>query len=137
MVSPQVTPSSQFDSLRQTTDAGREEISHQLMEAPKSPLPKQKSPSSELPAILDKIAFCESSDRQFDADGGVIRGVVNPADVGRYQINTYHWGVEAKKRGFDLHTEEGNEAMALYLYQKFGTKPWKSSQKCWDKETSG
>ncbi len=103
------------------------------MSAPKSPLPKQKIPTPELPPIFHRIAFCESSDRQFDENGKVLRGAVNPADVGRYQINTNHWSDEAKNLGHDIMTEDGNEAMALYLYKKYGTKPWKSSQKCWDK----
>ena len=90
--------------------------------------------SSELPPIFARIAYCESRDRQFDKDGNVLRGNVNPYDVGRYQINTLHWADQAKKLGFDLNTEEGNEAMALYIYRKSGTKPWRSSQKCWDKQ---
>ena len=103
------------------------------MTAPKSPLPQQKIASIELPTIFGRIAYCESRDRQFDIDGSVIRGDINPYDVGRYQINIFHWSDEAKKLGYDLYTEDGNEAMALYLYKKFGTKPWRSSQKCWDK----
>ncbi len=104
------------------------------MTAPKSPLPSQKQMSSELPSIFARIAYCESRDRQFDEDGNVLRGNVNPNDVGRYQINTLQWAEQAKKLGFDLNTEEGNEAMALYLYRKSGTRPWRSSQKCWDKQ---
>ena len=108
-------------------------ISPQFMAAPKSSLPKQKVQTDELPPIFARIAFCESTDRQFNSDGEVVRGMVTPADVGRYQINTTHWGVEAKRLGYDLMTEDGNEAMALYLYKKYGTKPWRSSAKCWDK----
>lgn len=131
MVSPQLTPDNE-KNLVETDDLGKYEISPQLMQAPKSPLPKQKSPSPELPAIFDRIAYCESRDRQFYENGRVIRGIVNSDDIGRYQINSYHWGTEAEKLGYDLHTEEGNEAMALYIYRKMGTKPWQSSQKCWE-----
>ena len=102
------------------------------MTAPKSPSTRQKIQTSQLPPIFERIAYCESRDREFDEDGDVIRGV-NPYDIGRYQINTLHWSDTAHKLGYDLSTEDGNEAMALYLYQKFGTKPWRSSQKCWDK----
>ena len=101
-----------------------------LMEAPRSPM--SLPPAPVIPEVLNRIAYCESRDRQYDENGDVVRGV-NPHDLGRYQINITHWGDEAKKQGFDLHTEEGNEAMALYLYRKFGTKPWHWSQKCWDK----
>ena len=103
------------------------------MTAPKSPLPHQKQPSDQLPPLFARIAYCESRDRQFDADGRLLRGSVNPYDVGRYQINTLQWADESSKLGYDLSTEDGNEAMALYLYKKFGTKPWRSSQKCWDR----
>ena len=103
------------------------------MTAPKSPLPKQKLQTLELPPVFTRIAYCESRDRQFDADGNVLRGTVNSYDVGRYQINTLHWADDASKLGYDLYTENGNEAMALYIYKKFGTKPWRSSQKCWDR----
>ena len=109
-------------------------ISEQFMKAPKSPLNQQKLPSPELPPIFARIAYCESRDRQFNKDGAVLRGEANPYDMGRYQINSLHWAAEAKKLGYDLATEDGNEAMALYLYKKFGTKPWRSSQKCWDRE---
>lgn len=89
-------------------------------------------PAAEIPEILKKIAFCESRDRQFDEDGSVLRGH-NPDDIGKYQINEKIWGQYAQKLGFDLHTEEGNEAMALQLYQRYHTKPWVWSQKCWSK----
>ena len=79
---------------------------------------------------LQKIAFCESRNRQFDENGKVIRGK-NSDDIGRYQINIEHWGEKAEKLGYDLFTEEGNEAMALMLYERYGTKPWNWSKKCW------
>ena len=108
-------------------------LSQQVMKAPKSPLPPQLQMSSELPPLFMRIAYCESNDRQFNKDGTILRGVANPYDIGRYQINSIHWEEEAEKIGIDMYTEDGNEAMALYIYKKFGTKPWRSSQKCWDK----
>lgn len=108
-------------------------LPQQVMKAPKSPLPPQRQMSSELPLLFARIAYCESRDRQFTKDGTILRGTVNPYDVGRYQINAIHWEEEAEKLGIDIYTEDGNEAMTLYIYKKFGTKPWRSSQKCWDK----
>ncbi len=87
--------------------------------------------NNQIPDILVKIAKCESSSRHFDQNGDVVSGSVNKFDIGRYQINTLYWQTEADKMGFDLYTEEGNEAMALYLFRKYGTDPWRSSQKCW------
>lgn len=82
-------------------------------------------------ALLDRIAMCESRQRQFNDAGGVLRGGYNPKDVGYFQINEYWNGAEAKRLGYDLHTEEGNIGMALHMYKTQGTKPWNASKKCW------
>ena len=87
-----------------------------------------------VPAVLERIAFCESRGRQFDENGDVVRGEHNPDDIGKYQINLEHWGADAKKLNYDLFTEEGNRAMALELYRRLGTKPWIWSKPCWDKD---
>lgn len=85
----------------------------------------------ELPTIFEHIAYCESGNTQWDSNGNVIRGVVNPMDIGKYQINTAVWGDEAYKLGYDVYTEDGNEAMALELYRRQGTDPWHASEWCW------
>jgi len=86
-----------------------------------------------IPPVFEKIAFCESSNSHFDEDGNVKRGEINKYDIGKYQINAKYWQELADKLGHDLHTEEGNEAMALELYKRYGTDPWNSSKKCWSK----
>ena len=96
--------------------------------------PANTKPREDTPAILEKIAYCESRGRQFDENGEVIRGEHNPDDIGKYQINLENWGAEAKKLGFDLFTEEGNRAMALELYRRQGTRPWFWSKHCWSKD---
>ena len=80
---------------------------------------------------MNKIAFCESSGKHFNEDGEVVRGKVNPYDIGKYQINVLYWGEKAKELGHDVFTEEGNEAMAMEMYREQGTKPWSSSKPCW------
>lgn len=84
-----------------------------------------------LPAILAKIAQCESADRQFNEDGSVIRGEIDHRDIGKYQINAFYWADTAKALGFDLYTEEGNEQMASWLLAHEGTDPWNASAHCW------
>jgi hypothetical protein len=122
VVAPRVTPEPQ-ESL----------ISGPLLEAPRTGMPpKPEAPSRTAPPVLKRIAFCESGDRHFDAHGNVIRGKVNPEDIGRFQINQAMWGKNAEKLGYDIFSEEGNLLMALYLYEKQGTRPWVYSQKCWD-----
>jgi hypothetical protein len=85
---------------------------------------------SDIP-ILIKIASCESQFRQFDTDGTVLRGKVNPLDRGLFQINEkYH--LEASKRlGIDIYTLKGNMAYARHLYEQSGTTPWNWSKECW------
>ena len=81
--------------------------------------------------ILVEVARCESTFRQFDPSGQVIRGLVNKGDVGVMQINEKYHGDEASKEGYDIFSVEGNVAFAKHLYDKFGTSPWSSSSKCW------
>ena len=86
-----------------------------------------------VPAVLEKIAICESGGKQFNENGEVVRGEIHSADVGKYQINSAVWKGEAKKLGLDLFTEEGNEQFAMELYRRYHTVPWESSRSCWEK----
>jgi len=88
----------------------------------------------EVPSILLDIAKCESGDRQFNEDGEVIRGRINPLDIGRFQINLHYHGDRAKELGIDLFTLEGNTEYALMLYKEQGTQPWLWSAHCWSKK---
>ena len=81
--------------------------------------------------ILVDIARCESSFRQYDKAGNLVRGRVNNADVGVMQINEIYHDKTALKLGFDLHTLEGNILYAKHLYAEQGSQPWISSSKCW------
>lgn len=81
--------------------------------------------------IMQKIAYCESRNRQFDNDGSVIRGVVNSKDVGIFQINEKYHLSDSQKMGINIHTVDGNMKYAKYLYEKQGTRPWNSSRPCW------
>lgn len=83
--------------------------------------------------ILIEIAKCESELTHFGKDGKVIRGRVDNADVGVMQINERYHQEDAEKLGLDIHTVEGNVAYAKYLYEKYGSKPWKASSPCWSK----
>src|SRR3989344_4587361 len=84
-----------------------------------------------VPAIMKKIAECESHNQHFDESGKVLRGNYDPRDIGRYQINRAYWEDKAVELGYDIYDEAGNEAFALYLYHAYGTDPWKQSRWCW------
>jgi hypothetical protein len=82
--------------------------------------------------ILVDIARCESSFRQVDENGKILKGRVNKGDVGIMQINEYYHADKAKELGLNLRTLEGNLAYAKYLYEQQGAQPWISSSKCWN-----
>lgn len=81
--------------------------------------------------ILAEIAYCESSFRQFNDDGTVLRGRVNKGDIGIMQINRYYHEEDAIKLGIDIFSLDGNIEYAKYLYKKYGSDPWVHSSKCW------
>jgi hypothetical protein len=87
--------------------------------------------------LLKHIASCESwgdpnkEPREFNALGTVLRGYPNPNDIGLAQINLPTWGAKAKELGFDLYTYQGNLGMAKWIYDHYGSAPWKYSKGCW------
>ncbi|PCI29483.1 hypothetical protein COB55_02105 [Candidatus Wolfebacteria bacterium] len=87
---------------------------------------------SDIP-IMTRVAFCESSYRQHDKDGNVLRGKVDTRDVGVMQINERYHLDRAENLGLDIHSIEDNMLYARYLYNDQGLAPWKSSAKCWAK----
>jgi hypothetical protein len=86
---------------------------------------------SKVPALLQRIGYCESGNRQYDANGNVMRGRVNSNDIGKYQINQTIWGSKAAELGYDIYTEAGNTAMALFIFNSLGSRPWYPSEYCW------
>jgi len=102
------------------------------------------SPTWKIPAevALPIIAGCESGDgspgsgRQFEADGVTpLRNREGSSAIGKYQILTSLHQERAKSLGFDIRTENGNEAYARYLYAESGTLHWEAdsrSRACWE-----
>jgi len=103
--------------------------------APSSVLSVPTTPTL-LPALLP-ICSCESAGsptatpRQFDDEGNVLHGKIDPDDIGSCQINARYHLKEAEKLSYDIYTEAGNINYANWLYLKEGTKPWLHSKKCW------
>lgn len=85
---------------------------------------------SDIPVMI-QIARCESTFRHTLADGTVLRGKVDSADVGVMQINTRYHAQTAHTLGLDLTDMHDNMKYARDLYQKQGTKPWTASAACW------
>ncbi len=86
-----------------------------------------------IPAILHKICMAESGCKQFAATGlPIMHANTNGSvDIGKFQINSKAWGQKAKELGYDLLTEEGNEAMAMWILNNRGTSDWYSSEHGW------
>lgn len=80
---------------------------------------------------LLEVARCESQNRQYNADGSVLRGVQNSQDVGVFQINERYHLDASRKMGLDIHTTEGNMEYAEHLYETQGLQPWSWSKSCW------
>ena len=78
-----------------------------------------------------EIARCESNLSQYSNDGSIVRGRVNPKDVGVFQINEDYHLRQSQERGFDIYTTRGNIEYAISLLKKSGSKPWSASKPCW------
>lgn len=61
----------------------------------------------------------------------MLRGRVNPDDVGMCQINAYYHLEEASALGYDIMTPEGNWGYAEHLFATQGRQPWSWSRGCW------
>jgi len=77
-----------------------------------------------------RIANCEGK-AQFNPDGSVLRGRINPKDVGIFQVNERWHLVDSKKLGMNIYTVEGNIEYSMWLASKQGLKPWSASKNCW------
>lgn len=81
--------------------------------------------------FLYYASYCESRHRQFDENGDILLGRVDPRDTGRWQINTYYWGEKAIELGYDIYTEQGNYDMAKYILEEAqGESAWSASAPC-------
>jgi hypothetical protein len=83
--------------------------------------------------VLAKVAECESQFRQVDENGGVLRGVKNPFDVGVMQINEKYHLDRSEEMNMNIYSLDGNLEYARTLYNESGTAPWSSSKACWSK----
>lgn len=86
--------------------------------------------------VLDRIAKCESHNRQFNTDGSVLTNTNTngTVDVGMYQINMSSYHIkEIAKLNLNVFTEQGNRDYAMYIYTHYGTGAWSSSANCWNK----
>ena len=123
VINPALAPSLSVPDVSLTASSTQEAIVEYIDE---------KAKELEVDALVArKIAFCESTMRQFDKDGQVVRGIHNPSDIGLFQINEKYHLTRSKGLGYDIYTTEGNVDYALYLLRKEGTRHWYWSKPCW------
>ena len=80
--------------------------------------------------IMMAIARCESGLKQFNRDGSVLQGHIDPRDTGLFQINKFYHQATADEMEIDVDTTEGNVQYAKYLFDRNGTRDWKASYGC-------
>jgi hypothetical protein len=83
-----------------------------------------------------QVARCESGLRQYQPGGALLRGRVNPSDVGIFQINEHYHQSAALALGLDIEKPEDNVRYAYHLYQQNGFQDWKASKSCWGENSS-
>jgi hypothetical protein len=102
---------------------------------------REKHYPDDLPPILYKICTAESGQgtgkpQHFDVKTGkVLRGKIDPDDVGACQIHTSakntNWYDIAREMGLDIYDEQDNYKMAVFIFENYGTDPWNSSKHNW------
>jgi hypothetical protein len=80
------------------------------------------------------IAECESTKRQFNDKGEILRGRENDQDVGVFQINEKYHLEKSRSLGYDIYSTEGNILYAMYLLDTQGRAPWVHSKPCWSQK---
>lgn len=67
----------------------------------------------------------------------MIRGRVNPMDIGICQINLHYHGDRAEALGLDLFEKQDNVYYARLLFKEQGSDPWSASESCWARRVAG
>src|SRR5262245_53051378 len=95
--SPEVIPTeAEIEKVEMLDPSNREEVEKYVRDY-----------FSDIP-ILAEVARCESTFRHETLSGDVIRGLVNPKDVGLMQINEHYHAKSSKALGYDIHSIDGN-----------------------------
>ncbi|MCX6712358.1 MAG: transglycosylase SLT domain-containing protein [Candidatus Vogelbacteria bacterium] len=81
--------------------------------------------------IALRIAQAESNFHQYNDNGSLLRGVVNPADVGVFQINERYHLERSQALGLDIHNTHDNIEYAMWLLKNEGNRHWLASKAKW------
>ncbi len=98
--------------------------------------PISETKQAPIPAILEKIAACESKNNPRAKNKA-------SSASGKFQIIYGTWYEEGLKLwGEDFYNKnvwnsKDNTDLAVYLYKKYNTSPWNSSKSCWSPTNGG
>lgn len=84
--------------------------------------------------LFKDIAYAESGGNQFDPNDPteVLKGRVNPRDLGLFQINESYHGATCTNAGYNIRTIGGNTDCAVLLFNRRGTtSDWCASAWSW------
>ena len=85
--------------------------------------------------VMIHIARCESTFRHTNPDGSVLRGDIDPRDIGAMQINLRWHGEALQKGGYNVAKLHDNLRYARKLHRNEGTTPWNASKNsCWQQQ---
>lgn len=108
----------------------------------KEPQSTQNEATEDIASLIPElvpICSCESmqgkygTPTHYEEDGvTVMRGRVNPDDIGICQINLGYHQETADAMGLDLFVEANNITFANWLYEQSGNSAWSWSRSCWE-----
>lgn len=106
--------------------------------APITPAIVAKMPAQPLPAVLARIAYCESGDALHPLGNALAKNPDSSAS-GRFQFirSTWEhyapmlWGKDWIKH--DVINWDDNTSLAIYVYESYGLADWSASRGCWFK----
>lgn len=133
LVAPTVVSKTTSDS---EANRGQSEAIATSTESVETEVARETAVEPVLNPALVPVCTCESGrgtgkPQQFNPDGSVRLGEINPHDIGMCQINSDYHEAKAVSLGMDIYTTNGNIRYANWLYAREGLTPWNWSKSCW------
>ncbi len=82
--------------------------------------------------IMVRVAMCESGMIHHE-NGELLRGRVDGLDYGVFQVRLHVHQSEMQRMRLNPNVFSQYLSYVRYLYETQGLRPWRSSQKCWDR----
>jgi len=89
---------------------------------------KQTETFLEIPEVMKRIAFCESSNNHKARNNSSTARGTYQIIKGTEELCEKWLGIE-----LDMLNRNDNELCAMWLFNRYNTKPWRASKSCWSK----